>query len=281
MKRLTGIWPLLGIMILILSVTGCTAAVPNAKTITYKVDGNCDICKGKIETAATIKGKAEGVWNKDSHILTLRYDSLQANADEIMRRIAYAGYDNELYFAPDAVYEKLPGCCQYERRKTSHREEVITPPVETQTPVTANAQPLEQVYQKYFLLKDALIADNGKGAGAAAGELVAALDAVAMESLGSKEHDEFMKLLPSLRNDAKSMSETADLDKLRQRFAILSGNMYRLMKVIAPAQSVYYDHCPMYNNGKGAYWLSRDKEIRNPYYGAQMLSCGSNKEILK
>jgi Cu(I)/Ag(I) efflux system membrane fusion protein len=46
-------------------------------------------------------------------------------------------------------------------------------------------------------------------------------------------------------------------------------------------KTVFYQFCPMMNDGKGAYWLSETKDIRNPYYGEAMLTCGETKETLK
>ena len=53
------------------------------------------------------------------------------------------------------------------------------------------------------------------------------------------------------------------------------------MKVIKPAYLVYYDHCPMYNDGKGGDWISKESSIKNPFYGSQMLTCGKIVETLK
>ena len=54
-------------------------------------------------------------WNKDTKMATLTYDGNKTNQDEILKRIALAGYDSEKFLAPDDVYAKLPGCCQYDR----------------------------------------------------------------------------------------------------------------------------------------------------------------------
>jgi Cu(I)/Ag(I) efflux system membrane fusion protein len=38
--------------------------------------------------------------------------------------------------------------------------------------------------------------------------------------------------------------------------------------------TIYVQHCPMADNNKGADWLSKEKEIKNPYFGNSMLTCG-------
>jgi len=60
----------------------------------------------------------------------------------------------------------------------------------------------------------------------------------------------------------------------------LSKNMYVLMKSVKPEAPVYYQHCPMYRDGKGANWLSTQKKIENPYLGQSMATCGSIVETI-
>ncbi|MBE7179361.1 MAG: DUF3347 domain-containing protein, partial [Mucilaginibacter polytrichastri] len=66
----------------------------------------------------------------------------------------------------------------------------------------------------------------------------------------------------------------------RDHFATLSKSVYALVKVSQVKTPVYYQRCPMASSGKGANWLSREKEIRNPYFGSQMMECGSTIETL-
>ncbi|HEY4936494.1 MAG TPA: DUF3347 domain-containing protein [Puia sp.] len=73
-------------------------------------------------------------------------------------------------------------------------------------------------------------------------------------------------------HQTRHIAEVQKIDHQREHFASLSLNMYTLAKSVRlSSQPVYQDYCPM----KKAYWLSAEKEIRNPYYGNQMLSCGS------
>ena len=63
----------------------------------------------------------------------------------------------------------------------------------------------------------------------------------------------------------------------REHFEMLSSDIYDLVKAFGGGQVLYKDFCPMYNKGKGAFWLSETKEIRNPYYGKEMPSFGTIK----
>lgn len=102
-------------MTLLLSITIGNAQIKNAKTETVKVYGNCGMCKKTIETAANLKNATKVDWNVETKMLTMTYDTKKTNPDEILKRIALAGYDSDKFLAPDAVYDKLHGCCQYDR----------------------------------------------------------------------------------------------------------------------------------------------------------------------
>lgn len=54
-----------------------------------------------------------------------------------------------------------------------------------------------------------------------------------------------------------------------------------LIKVSKQETPIYYQFCPMANNGKGANWLSKENVVKNPYYGSMMLSCGKVTETIK
>lgn len=99
---------------LLLSVTFANAQSKNSVTETVKINGNCGMCKKTIETAANNK-TAKVNWNKDTKIATITYDSKKTNLNEVLKRVADAGYDNEKFTASDAVYSNLHGCCQYDR----------------------------------------------------------------------------------------------------------------------------------------------------------------------
>lgn len=103
--------------IALMKLTSCDAQVNNAKTETVKIYGNCGMCKKTIEKAGNIDYIATVNWDKDTKMATITYDSTKTTLDEILQRIANAGYDSDTFSAPDEVYNNLHGCCQYERSK--------------------------------------------------------------------------------------------------------------------------------------------------------------------
>jgi len=85
------------------------------KKESIKVWGECGMCKQKIETAAKKAGAATAVWYEESKILALAYNADKTDLTKIQQAIAVAGYDTKDIAATDAAYQKLPGCCHYQR----------------------------------------------------------------------------------------------------------------------------------------------------------------------
>ncbi|MEN2489947.1 DUF3347 domain-containing protein [Flavobacterium sp. B11] len=148
---------------------------------------------------------------------------------------------------------------------------------ESGTTEIADASQLQSVYDAYFSVKDALIKSDSKLTSAKAATLLTAITAVKMDKLKSNEHTVWMKVVKKLTADAKSISTTTDLKKQRETFKSLSKSTYDLIKVSSPEQPIYKQYCPMAD----ADWLSKEKAVKNPYYGSSMLTCGNVVETIK
>jgi len=87
------------------------------KTQNIKVSGTCGMDKRRIEAAAyAVDGVKSAVWNEYTQVLTLKYSVFKKDAaDNVQKKIAFAGNDTELYKATDVVYNSLPDCCHYAR----------------------------------------------------------------------------------------------------------------------------------------------------------------------
>lgn len=83
------------------------------KTIEFKVQGNCDQCKKRIENAAFIKGVKNAVWNADTKVLKVTYRADKVNEQQINDAVAKSGHETELSKASGAAYSELPTCCKY------------------------------------------------------------------------------------------------------------------------------------------------------------------------
>lgn len=284
----------------------CAQQIKNAQTEAVKIYGNCGMCEKNIETAAFQKGVSKADWNVDTKMATLTFDGSKTNADEVLRRIAAAGYDSDKYAAPDAVFAKLRTCCQYERPV---KGETTAPPAAEvaekpapETPVvaekpapatkTVQAPPAQHnpdqskshlgaVLNAYYAVKNALVADDGKTASTNASELLVALDKVDMTKFSQEAHVMYMPLAEKIKLDAGHIAKTNDVSLQREHFDTLSDHMFTVVKTFkVNDEPAYQQFCPMANDGKGAYWISKEKEVKNPYYGKSMLTCGKVTEIL-
>jgi hypothetical protein len=109
---------------LFMSVAGISFA--QTKTETLKVSGNCGMCKKKIEKASKDAGATYALWNKDTKILTVKYNSSTTNTAKIEKKIAGVGYDTPDFKATDEAYKKLDECCQYDREAKTGNESCCT-----------------------------------------------------------------------------------------------------------------------------------------------------------
>merc|ERR1711976_593078 len=91
----------------------------------------------------------------------------------------------------------------------------------------------------------------------------------------------WMTLQKELKSSASAIEKNSDIAVQRGHFKHLSAHMISSVRLFGINKTVYSEFCPMADNNKGAYWLSLEKEIRNPYYGEAMLTCGEVKETIE
>lgn len=273
-----------------LSTTASYAQIKNAKTETIKVYGNCGMCETNIENAGSKSKLYKTDWNVDTKMASITYDSKRTTSDAVLKSIALSGYDNASFLAPDDTYSNLPACCKYDRvskiavaSNTTIAGNAVHTGHEQENSITKNQEisQLKAVFDNYFALKDALVKTDGNTASAIGAALLIALEKIEMDKLKMNEHTIWMKVEKALKADAQHIKENKTTEHQREHFISLSKNMYELIKEAKPAETVYYQYCPMANDGKGANWLSKESVIKNPYYGNQMLSCGKVVETIK
>jgi mercuric ion binding protein len=85
----------------------------------FKVFGNCGMCESRIEKAAlSVDGVTVADWNKETKMVEVAFDTTKTDIHKVHMAIANAGHDTMMHKAKDEVYNKLPGCCQYDRAKS-------------------------------------------------------------------------------------------------------------------------------------------------------------------
>lgn len=128
-----------------------------------------------------------------------------------------------------------------------------------------NDADLAKAYSHYEHIKIALVGANSKDVKVGATMLSNSLKRVEGSEAAGKA--------------VKGIESAADIKSQRIAFSALSDEMAVLVAGNLKSGMIYKDYCPMALDG-GAYWLSSEKEIQNPYFGDKMLKCGSVKEII-
>ncbi len=142
------------------------------------------------------------------------------------------------------------------------------------TPVSFKEQ-LAEVTGNYLALKDALVATDPDNAREEAGAFLSSLPKVDMTLVEGDAHMYWMDQSIALQAHGKKISELDDVEKQREQFDFLSRVLIHTIRVFGvPDDTLYVQHCPMAFDDDGADWISRELEIRNPYFGDRMLKCG-------
>jgi hypothetical protein len=142
--------------------------------------------------------------------------------------------------------------------------------------------PVHGILQIYLQMKNSFVNDDEEAAAKAGNEMLKALNDFDTSLLKDNEKKAFEDIADDAKEHAEHIGMNAgNIKHQREHFDMLSKDMYDLVKTSAAGEKIYVDYCPMYNNNKGATWLSETKEIKNPYLGKEMDTCGTVKEELK
>lgn len=100
----------------VIAFLGITTVFGQSKTEKFKVYGNCGMCETRIEKAAnSVDGVSSADWDKETKMIEVNLDESKTNVHKVHMAIAKVGHDTEMHKAKDEVYNKLPGCCKYDR----------------------------------------------------------------------------------------------------------------------------------------------------------------------
>lgn len=166
-------------------------------------------------------------------------------------------------------------------------EKVEAEPEESTVEFTAVSDAVKQsvsteaIVNGYLKIKNALANDIAKDATAAAKDFIKAVEATNVSKIDSKLLTKYLNATDDAKKQAELIVKNdGKIAQQRMYFAVLSKDITNLIATFGTNQKLYHDYCPMYNEGKSGYWISEIKEIKNPYYGSEMLTCGGMiKEI--
>ena len=142
-----------------------------------------------------------------------------------------------------------------------------------------------QLLLSYYQVKDALVNSDAAAASAAAMKLVVAADSLKVDEIqgdSTGKLKEVAKVFTStISSSATALAAEQDITAKRKEFEMIADVMWNLTRTVRySGQKLYWQYCPMAFNNKGAYWMSNERSVKNPYFGDEMLECGSVEDSL-
>jgi len=135
----------------------------------------------------------------------------------------------------------------------------------------------KQIVVDYMVLKDALVADNKGQAAKAEKKLESTLNDFKVSSYNAEQQKELKDIIVDAKEHAEHIGKS-EMDHQREHFKTLSKDITDMVAITGTETTLYQQFCPMYDGGSA--WLSMSKDVKNPYYGSKMMSCGKvQKEI--
>ena len=131
-------------------------------------------------------------------------------------------------------------------------------------------------------MKDAFVLTHARKVRKAGKKLIPFLEAIDMQFLKGDALEAWKKQLSAMEGAIDKIVTSKDIEMQRSAFSDFNGGFYNAVKSFGLHDKIiYYQFCPMAFNDRGAYWLSNEKQIANPYFGDVMLRCGEVNEIIE
>lgn len=141
---------------------------------------------------------------------------------------------------------------------------------------------IRTLLDRYLDIKNAFVNENASAAATASKKMYDALKKFDKSLLTSEQKKVYDAKEDYLKEDAEHIGKKAgDIKHQRLHFSMMSEDMLALVKAFGAGRTLYHNHCPMAKDNQGAMWLSETKEIRNPYFGDKMMTCGTVEEMFQ
>ncbi|WP_425657649.1 efflux RND transporter periplasmic adaptor subunit [Tenacibaculum ascidiaceicola] len=277
--------------------------VLNQETRTVTMRAVLNNSKGKFKPAMFVTGKVEATEKQTKEQLSIpatavlwtgKRSVVYVKPDESkpvfeMREVVLGGKAGDNYQVEKGLKSgeeivtngifTIDASAQLQGKKSmmNHTKEII----ESFSTPKAFKEQLQKAYDGYIGLKDALVKTDANAAKTSAENLQKELTLVDMKLLTNEEaHKQWMQLIPALKSSNIEIAKTTDVDTQRKYFKVLSEHFIVVVQSFGINEVAYKQYCPMADSDKGAYWLSKEKQVLNPYFGDMMLKCGEVKETI-
>lgn len=140
---------------------------------------------------------------------------------------------------------------------------------------------ISPIVRHYIHLKNALVSASLDETKSGAKGMLDEINKMDVSKFTPEQKAVWDEQIAMIKENVQHMAEAPEVSHQREHLNPLSEAMLTLVKTFGGGETLYYEFCPMANDNKGGYWLSESKEIKNPYFGDEMLQCGEVKETLK
>lgn len=165
--------------------------------------------------------------------------------------------------------------------KADKKNEAARSTTDSHTVTPEERGSFSELFPHYQHLSVALSSDDDKEAAAAAKGMLEALSKIKLDGFSAEDKATYGHFAASVKENAGHIADkVGNISHQREHLVVLSKDFYELAKTFGTEKQIYKVFCPMYDNDKGAYWLSDVNEVRNPYFGSEMLRCGLVQEEL-
>lgn len=157
-----------------------------------------------------------------------------------------------------------------------HDQKAEMPVVKLEYTTTASA-----ILDNYLALKNALVQDNGKDAANAGKKLYNAFQKFDISTQSKDQQEELSDIVEDATDNAEHISKSGnDIDHQREHFVVLSKDVEDMIMITGADRNIFQIFCPMYNHNEGGMWLSTSSEVKNPFLGQRMMTCGNVQKEL-
>lgn len=141
---------------------------------------------------------------------------------------------------------------------------------------------IKEIVDHYLHIKNGLAGDNADEAASGAKLMRKAISRLDKSLFTAEQKKVYDEIEEGMKEHTEHIGKNADKIKhQRFHFVLLSKDIYTLVKAFGAGRTLYHDHCPMARDNQGAMWISEIKEVKNPYFGSKMLTCGTVEEVIK
>jgi Cu(I)/Ag(I) efflux system membrane fusion protein len=178
-----------------------------------------------------------------------------------------------------------PFFCNNDDKPTDKAADVKQQPLSISENTDVFKQSFTQLLNAYNTLKDALVASDTAKASTAALALKTAVDSLKLNEIKGDSTGDIklnaQSFTGTITGSAQALAGEKELKNKRKEFEIIADAIWNLTRTVRYSnQKLYWQFCPMAFDNKGAYWMSYERDIKNPYFGTEMLNCGSIEDSL-